>query len=217
MTELDYSKYSIEQLRDALAHINKTSYPERFARLQKELESRQDSYSETEPVGESPDLTAVSNWLAKAASRVTKAAPFVALAIVANALLGALTRFSIPQLGFGLTFRVAHDNPDANKAIAMILFWGLLALFAVGGSSVFIKHKFPKRTLFLAWALVSFQLKLGSLVWFPSFAGWMSYHLKYQSLSGNEITFAIQIVLVPLFLAAATAWGATEARGAPNE
>ena len=47
MTEPDYESYTVEELRDALEHIDRQRFPERLARLQQELNSRQSAKQHT--------------------------------------------------------------------------------------------------------------------------------------------------------------------------
>jgi len=220
MTEPNYAQYSISQLEDALAHIKKDAYPERYKRLREEYETRRAFEDVLEPDGESKDGDATSKWLLKSAKQVSKAAPILAFAIAANSVLWAVSGWAIPQLGFRLIVNATGGSPESNEVIAHICFWGLMAMFAIGGSSIFFSSKALRRCLFLAWALVAFQLKVGSIVWAPTLTGVIGFHLKFQSQSGGEITFAIYAALVPLFLAAATAWReleeTDEQSGAPN-
>ena len=220
MTEPDYTQYSISQLEDALGHIKKDAYPERYKRVREEYETRRAFEDVLVQDHESGEDDAATKWFLKSAKQVSKAAPILALAIAANTVLWAVSGWAIPQLGFRLTVNVTGGSPESNEVIAHICFWGLMAMFAIGGSSIFFGSKALRRCLFLAWTLVAFQFKIGSFVWSPTLTGLIGFHLKFQSQSGGEITFAIYAALVPLFLAAATAWReleeTAEQSGAPN-
>lgn len=49
----DYTKYTLDELLDAHAHIDRSAYPERFEQLSREIEKRRaDDSSEAPPAGD---------------------------------------------------------------------------------------------------------------------------------------------------------------------
>ena len=73
--EPNYEKYSLDELYDALSHIDKAAYPEREKRIQDNIKKRQQSacsqqlHTSIEPYVITPspyqDEKQASNWIAK--------------------------------------------------------------------------------------------------------------------------------------------------------
>ena len=148
MTEPDYANYTIDQLRDALAHINKSAYADRYKRLRDELDLRLAFEDVLEQVDE-PREDSTTTWFSSAARQVAKAAPVTALIIAANIGLWALTGWSMPHLGFGISINTPGEDPGINRVIAIVSLSGLAVMFAVGGMSVVFNRRALHRILFL--------------------------------------------------------------------
>jgi len=201
MTEPDYGSYTVEELKDALGHINRRRYPERLARLQQELESR-------EPAGQHSVLPADDDnpfglskqqlqWLKKSVRGVQ----LLALAIAINTTVWLLTGYSIVQFVVGLEVSITNRADGVDHLVSTVLRWVLLAVLFIGGLSLIVKRRETHHALAFAWTVLAVRMKIGNLMWWPSLYGWFGFNFHIGSVSESGPTVEFQLVVPPLLFA----------------
>lgn len=201
MNDPDYATYTLAQLKDAFRRIDRESYPERFAKLEKELKSRP---NETPPVEYGSRMSRTLRVPIEAFGVFRKFESTVrgcALALALNNMFGELAGRRITFLALDIRVNSPWSPGPLVHGIAIAIYWILLVLLVVGGLSLWTKARWMHWTLPLVWGLLGLRIRIGTWSWWPMFYEPLNISFTYSSSAGGEIGSVVQIVGVPLTLA----------------